>query len=315
MSAKRHKVKVVVVSGNALPAKHTYVSCALIDTAVNKVWKRYQAKTPLGEGANPTWKKSLVFGGMPQGLAFALRFDVFNAENKDLLGRVQISKEDSLSAIAAYKSAQGTPQTSWSTWYPLKDSQSEQQRKGFLHVALVPPSVKTAEANLSPPIPAPSLKKETERKTNPIFGSTSVGSTPKAPEKPEKPWTEERLTKAKRKRIPARQEIIDSEASYLNSLSALMETYVNPMGSVVSADEHKKMFTDVKSIYSFHQIFFPFMQKSSDIGSCFLKYADYLKIYTEYINHYADVIECLSELRKNRNFINFLRTARKNAKV
>jgi len=47
------------------------------------------------------------------------------------------------------------------------------------------------------------------------------------------------------------------------------------------------------------------------MGSCFLKYADYLKIYTEYINHYGEVIQTLSDLRKNKKFTNFLRSARK----
>uniref|UniRef100_A0A7S3ZCI0 DH domain-containing protein n=1 Tax=Lotharella globosa TaxID=91324 RepID=A0A7S3ZCI0_9EUKA len=323
MSARKekHKIKVVVISGHALSAAHTYVNCALIDADVGRVWKRYQAKTPLGEGPSPTWKKSLVFGGMPSELAFALRFDVFDAESKSCLGRVLIEKEDSLKAMEAWKESNGKPNESWSKWYALKNPAAK--AKGFLHIALVPPSVKTADANLNPPVPPPQAKipqslepavkdSKWRKVMNPV-DSLSASQPKTKPQKPEKPWTEERRAKAKKKRVPARQEIIDSEETYLKNLKALQEQYVDPMAEVVSAAEHKKMFTDIKGIYSFHQLFFPFMQKTEDVGDCFVKYADYLKIYTEYINHYADVIQTLSELRKNKKFTNFLKTARKSA--
>eukprot|EP00466_Bigelowiella_natans_P019300 jgi/Bigna1/127950/aug1.5_g2658 len=196
---------------------------------------------------------------------------------------------------------------------------------GGLHIALVPPSVKTADANLSPPVPAPAAKAQSSNSPSSSSSSSkpscTANPTPEvkrgssSKKKDDKPWTEERLAKAKRKRIHARQEIIDSEESYLTNLTALMDTYVKPMKQVVDLADHKKMFADVKSICDFHEIFYPFVKKSSDIGYCFLKYADYLKIYTEFINHYAGVIECLSENRKNKKFTHFLKEARTNAKM
>eukprot|EP00467_Chlorarachnion_reptans_P002223 CAMPEP_0114523078 /NCGR_PEP_ID=MMETSP0109-20121206/21094_1 /TAXON_ID=29199 /ORGANISM="Chlorarachnion reptans, Strain CCCM449" /LENGTH=550 /DNA_ID=CAMNT_0001704359 /DNA_START=177 /DNA_END=1829 /DNA_ORIENTATION=- len=319
--SKRHKIKVVVVSGHKLPSPNTFVNCALIDTSIDEVWKRYQAKTPLGEGSAPVWKKALVFGGMPHSLEFALRFDVYAAEKKSFLGRVQISKGDSLVACEQYKEANGNPQAQWSNWYRLKDKSGNPiKEEAFLHVAIVPPTVKTADANLNPPVPPPVEKKETP-KPPPVKPDAKAKAAAEAnpmttQAKPdEKPWTDERRAKAKKKRIPARQEIIDSEKSYLDNLTALMDQYVNPMKAYVTDEDHKKMFSDVMGIYNFHMLFCPYMKESEDIGSCFIKYADYLKIYTEFINHYGNIIETLSELRKNKKFTNFLKIARKEAKM
>mmetsp|Transcript_8901 Transcript_8901/g.13292 ORF Transcript_8901/g.13292 Transcript_8901/m.13292 type:complete len:532 (-) Transcript_8901:181-1776(-) len=305
--SKRHKLKVVIVSGHSLPSTVTYVTCSLIDLSIDEVWRRYQAKTPLGEGKDPMWKKSLVFGGMPDILDFALRFDVFSADNKKLIGRVELVKEEGLKCISSYEECGGTPNTKWSNWHALKNPDGKCV-PGFLHIAIVPPTVKTADANLSPPCPAPTVKKEAPKVEVKKEKSSSKS-------KGEKPWTAERTAKAKKKRVPARQEIIDSEQTYMANLNALMSTYVEPMTTVVSSEDHKKMFTDVKSIHAFHMLFVPKLKETKDIGAAFVKYADYLKIYTEYINHYAEVINTLSELRKQKKFTNFIRGARKSAKM
>eukprot|EP00954_Amorphochlora_amoebiformis_P012427 971020-Amorphochlora_amoeboformis.AAC.2 len=38
--SKRYKLKVVVVSGDSVPASRSYVSCALIDSDEDRVWRR-----------------------------------------------------------------------------------------------------------------------------------------------------------------------------------------------------------------------------------------------------------------------------------
>ncbi len=356
MSVK-HKIKVVIVSATDVKGSHSFVNCALQDSATKSVWKGYQAKTPLSEGPNPKWKKSLVFGGMPSSLEFQLRFDLYNAKERQLVGRVLISKEASLKCMQAYSGCNGVPNVCWSAWYPVQpiiDDDDNDNAKGGghsgqgcsgsasqdltscglgrIHIAIIPPTIKTAAANLSTPSDKPAKasgatgpspltngegakasEPKNEKKSSGLLSTLLPKSMQKNGDKKEKEWTSERIEKAKKKRIPVRNEIISSEESYKRSLEALMESYVNPMEGVVSKNDFKKMFSDVKSIYAFHEVFLPYLSKTEDVGACFLKFADFLKIYTEYINNYSKIIETLSSLRKNRKFSNFLKAARKKA--
>ena len=316
---KRHKVKVIVVSGRALETRTTYVNVALWDVKSDCVWRNYQAKTPFGDGPEPVWKKAIVFG-VPRSLDFELRLDVYDAKTKQRTGGVRLTKSEGLAGVRAYTEAEGRPSEGWSKWHSIGDSGG----RGQLHVALIPHTIKTQAADLTPPAQPLSSPATTEDpQTQPASsasaapaGSADLSSPGEnqalaaqaaAPASTlggaaEKPWTEKRMDKARRKRVHVRQEITDSEQSYCASLRELSKVYIEPLLAELESRglaQHLKLFTDVVGISEFHQLFLGLLKRTADVGATFMKYADYLKIYSSYINGYPHTLEVLSELRQN----------------
>merc|ERR550534_707000 len=50
---------------------------------------------------------------------------------------------------------------------------------------------------------------------------------------------------------------------------------------------------------------------SGNIPELFVKEADFLKLYTNYVENYSQMMECLAEFRKNKQFEKFTKTLMK----
>lgn len=105
------------------------------------------------------------------------------------------------------------------------------------------------------------------------------------------------------------REIVTTEETYLRSLSTIIEHYVLPLRKlkIISQEVLSNLFSNIEMITDFHKLFLDHLKKSkSSIPSIFLQYADWLKIYTTFVNHYQVSIETLCILKNHSTFQDFL---------
>lgn len=122
----------------------------------------------------------------------------------------------------------------------------------------------------------------------------------------------------KTQRAKIREEINSTEVKYVGNLGILMKSYVLPLKERVKNDSHfidSNTYTDLVSnlemISSFHQMFLPDLQEDPNVSAVILKYADYFKMYTHYMNGYDKCLKSLSKLRSNKKFSKFMDGVRK----
>eukprot|EP01133_Synstelium_polycarpum_P001194 gene1194-1376_t len=114
------------------------------------------------------------------------------------------------------------------------------------------------------------------------------------------------------------QEIFKTETDYVNNLSICISEYMNPMKELVSKDQIKSVFSDIQIIHSFGQKLIEKLRPRIDawdhyqkLGDIFLEIADFLKVYTSYIQNYNNALTTLEELRKkDKSVVALLDTAR-----
>ena len=106
-----------------------------------------------------------------------------------------------------------------------------------------------------------------------------------------------------------------TEENYLNDLKLLVEKFVHPLKRSpqhgVSQLEATAMFSNVEIIACFHEKFLVELKSSPEPGDVFLRFADFLKMYTQYTRSYDKTIEAFHSLRSNSRFKTFLESRRK----
>jgi hypothetical protein len=118
----------------------------------------------------------------------------------------------------------------------------------------------------------------------------------------------------------ALQEIVAAESSYVGALRIIVTKFADPLKVMAKtgALEHTqatRILCNVEDIASFHELFLGELRRAAQRGvteaaEAFLKYADFLKMYTVYVNNYDRCCDTVAELRKNDKFQHFLTQVR-----
>jgi len=115
------------------------------------------------------------------------------------------------------------------------------------------------------------------------------------------------------------KEIVLTERSYVKSLSELHENWEKPLREackagkpILSHDEIDSIFTISEGILCLHQNMLKTLEErlenwseTQNIGDIFIRNANALKLYTEYINGYNNSMVLLNEAQKKTSFIEF----------
>lgn len=139
---------------------------------------------------------------------------------------------------------------------------------------------------------------------------------------PAVPLTPEEEEKQKKKaeadviqRAKVRGEITSTEQTYVKSLGILVDQFIHPLKSSDAYDVSQKdvslMFSNVELLYNFHRVFLKEITVVEAVGDVLLKYADFLKMYTQYLNGYPRSLQCINDNRGNKKFQAFLADKRK----
>ncbi len=113
-------------------------------------------------------------------------------------------------------------------------------------------------------------------------------------------------------------EILSTEQSYVESLTVLCEVFVEPAKQALSPEEVSGLFSNIAVIASFNKTFLGELQtrlgawtSESEIADLFDKYAQFLKMYTQYVSNHDAATELLASLSaKNSRFQKLLAAAR-----
>ena len=114
-------------------------------------------------------------------------------------------------------------------------------------------------------------------------------------------------------------ELLHTERTYTAALQSCVDVYIQPMqercnsGALrLSQQEMSTLFSNLTAILSFHLLLqADLTQASSDnVGAVFVKYADYLKMYSVYVSNYSACLALVSRLSMQRDFDKFLSAAR-----
>ena len=116
-----------------------------------------------------------------------------------------------------------------------------------------------------------------------------------------------------------RQEVLDSEQSYVESLRYLMAAYVLPLkdNGILSHSESKTLFSSISLIVNVNGELLTSLEsrnqsKTGDkdhqcIGEVFLEFAPYLKLYTQYSAQYDEALRALETFKSEKPaFASFL---------
>lgn len=102
--------------------------------------------------------------------------------------------------------------------------------------------------------------------------------------------------------------------SYVGNLTKLVEEYVRPLLAHTNLglrpDQVTAMFSNVEIVASFHQMFLADLESSEELAKPFLKFGDFLKMYTQYLNDYARALATIDACRTNKRFQAFLQAKR-----
>lgn len=99
-------------------------------------------------------------------------------------------------------------------------------------------------------------------------------------------------------------EFLDTEVSYVNNLSKLLETFVYPLKEIVGAEPLKAIFPNIDMVYEINQLFLKDMDavvkdETKDIEEEFAgflkRFSSSFKLYIPYITNYG---QCLARLRQ-----------------
>jgi hypothetical protein len=126
----------------------------------------------------------------------------------------------------------------------------------------------------------------------------------KIPETDETPQVETPVELPQEDRRPATfqsiiKEIIDTERDYVNDLQTLNEVkkrvfysnlklYYTTLLKMVSPQELQPIFSNINDIFNINKLLLKELQEMTDtsrIGEIFLRYSDFLKIYTNYCSN------------------------------
>jgi len=109
------------------------------------------------------------------------------------------------------------------------------------------------------------------------------------------------------------EEILTSEQHYVDALVELITHYMEPMKRDanrinITTKQIAAIFSNISVLVQFHAIFLADLRRSNSMVQVFLQSADFLKMYTTYLNFYDKAIATMNSLRDNSKFQAFLNT-------
>jgi hypothetical protein len=123
------------------------------------------------------------------------------------------------------------------------------------------------------------------------------------------------------KRTRIVQELLETEGSYVKSLAVMVKKFQNPLLNMATSSKPLALESDVRTMFSSIEIIYSInsmlleglnakMRRWSTkqtIGDVFLFMGDFLKTYTDYINHYDTSQTCVLRcMQENPRFMRFL---------
>jgi hypothetical protein len=114
-------------------------------------------------------------------------------------------------------------------------------------------------------------------------------------------------------------ELLHTEQTYTAALQTCVDCYIQPLQQRCNSGELKlspqelsSLFSNLSAILSFHLLLLSDLQQTSSdsVGSVFLKYADYLKMYSVYVSNYSACLSLMSRLSMQKDFARFLQQQR-----
>lgn len=148
--------------------------------------------------------------------------------------------------------------------------------------------------------------------------STNILRTPRAPSSSNfKKNIDPEELKYLKSRI--QEEFIETERSYVNQLEIIVNEFLNPLRTRqelgISPAQVSLIFSNVEIIYKFHKFMLSEFESVPIIAHVLVKKADFLKMYTQYVNRYEHAIKELHKLRGNKKFQRFLKEVNKSTKT
>eukprot|EP00466_Bigelowiella_natans_P006196 jgi/Bigna1/145246/aug1.96_g19954 len=112
----------------------------------------------------------------------------------------------------------------------------------------------------------------------------------------------------KRQKVEA--EIISSEEVYVKNLNELIKHFIHPLKSnqeLLDPEDILKLFSNIELLCGFHVVFLADLKKKDkEIHLTFQRMADFLKMYTQYVNSYDVAMTTMHRLNKKKKFKAFL---------
>eukprot|EP00727_Mastigamoeba_balamuthi_P012257 m51a1_g7654 putative domain containing protein (782) ;mRNA; f:393465-398938 len=116
----------------------------------------------------------------------------------------------------------------------------------------------------------------------------------------------------KDRRDMAVRELIDTERVYVQDLRLLVSVYVAPIKQrrILSDEQMKAVFCSVETLLPVNVELLKALDSGVPVGKCFVKMADYLKMYINYCSNATHQAETVAALRKtNPQFEDFVKAA------
>jgi len=127
--------------------------------------------------------------------------------------------------------------------------------------------------------------------------------------------------KRKEMRSNVAKELFETEKSYVDKLNTLVEVFKQPMGhsAAITADQINKIFSNVETLRNFNVLLLQDLEKimsswtdDSQLGSVFLRMADFLKLYIIFINNYSQSLETVNHCKQHPQFCTLLEACERN---
>jgi len=159
-----------------------------------------------------------------------------------------------------------------------------------------PPMPRKAE---TPPAPKPDLDAKEEEE----YDGEMINLSFKAVQKPLEAWSKEC-----KKRVPIIKEIISSEKTYIKGLTTLCKSFFDPIFPKYLSESLKPELTmQAHTILNFHTFLLTQLETSDNLPEVLIKNADFLKMYTAYVDNYDKVTKKILSLRRSKSkFAKFL---------
>ena len=153
------------------------------------------------------------------------------------------------------------------------------------------------------------------------------GSITRPGDEPSTPVSTNRSSSTTRSRSPSSQEykadmrekvraeILSTEQFYVDALNDLIKYYMQPLQRLgpkmhVEPRHVSAIFQNLTVLQQFHSIFLDDLQRNRNTAAVFVQFADFLKMYTQYVAGYEKSIATINSLRQNKAFQHFMESTR-----
>ena len=112
------------------------------------------------------------------------------------------------------------------------------------------------------------------------------------------------------------KELLTTEETYIEGLRVLLFEFYDKIFSekLIKQKHRPALESNLAEIYKFHTQFLESLKKGPSIPKVFNQQADFLKMYTVYVNQYDSIMNKFSSFRNNKKLQAFLRAKRKQKK-